>query len=45
MGWLTTPWGQIFQFDPSKARFETFFGGENLNFIDFHHQKRFESWN
>jgi hypothetical protein len=38
-------WGQIFKFDPSKARFQTLFGGGNLNIIDFHHQTRFEIWN
>jgi hypothetical protein len=35
----------IYKFDLSGMRFQTSFGGGNLNVHDFHHQIRFEIWN
>jgi hypothetical protein len=35
----------IYKFDLSGMRFQTLFGGGNLNVNDFHHQIRFEIWN
>jgi hypothetical protein len=35
----------IYKFDLSGMRFQTSFGGGNLNVNDFHHQIRFGIWN
>jgi hypothetical protein len=35
----------IYKFDLSGMRFQTCFGGRNLNVNDFHHQIRFGIWN
>jgi hypothetical protein len=35
----------IYKFDFSGMRFQTSFGGGNLNVNDFHHQTRFGIWN
>jgi hypothetical protein len=35
----------IYKFEPSGMRFQTSFGGGNVNFNDFHHQIWFGIWN
>jgi hypothetical protein len=35
----------IYKFDLSGIKFQTSFGGANLNVNDFHHQIRFGIWN